>query len=250
MMLAVFFVIVALLLLAPVEALAPPHPEWKTFESVHTERRRLNITFNYVPQHISAEHCRYLSEELCQEEDEITGNARRRLQEHAESRRRLQMGATMEFPGSSNADILHSPDKGDFKIPVFLIRFPEDATKPLQPREYFEELFNGKNPSEINPAGSVAQWLFYNSLGQYRVTFDVHDWATAPNSAAYYSKDVSAKGGVLVAQDVFRWRLEELDNQNFDWKEYDADYDQRIDQVVVLHSGFAAEFGDITYVET
>ena len=236
----------ALLVASSVDALAPPHPDWKDFETVHAMRRRLNITYNYKPLHVSAEHCRHLSEEVCQMEDELTGNVRRSLKQSIdERRRRLQVGAPIEFPGNSNKDVLHSPNFGEFRVPVLLIRFPEDGSKPLQPREYFDEMFNGKGTSDVNPAGSVSEWLFYNSLGQYKVTFDVYDWATSPRTAAEYALGQSAKVGILDAQNVFRWKLEQMDAEGFDFSQYDGDKDFRIDHLVALHSGFAAEFGDI-----
>jgi hypothetical protein len=230
-----------------VQALAPPFSDWTTYENVHAERRRLNITYDYNPEHVSAEHCRYLSEELCEQEDKIMGNARQKMIDFADHQRRhLQMGVPITFPGNSNNATVHSPSSGDFVIPVLLIRFPEDIHKPLQPLSFFEEMFNSQGPpSDINPAGSVSQWLYYNTLGQYRATFDIHDWSTAPQSAAFYAQGKAAKLGILVAQTVFRWKLEEMDSQGFDWYKYDQNNDQNIDQMVVLHSGWAAEFGDI-----
>ena len=47
--------------------MAPPHPSYTDFESVHEMRDRLNITYGYEPQHITHEHCRYLTEEDCRE---------------------------------------------------------------------------------------------------------------------------------------------------------------------------------------
>jgi hypothetical protein len=59
-----------------VHSLSPPNPSFEQWESVHDMRRRLNITYNYDPLHISHEYCRYLSEEECQIQDEGIGHAK------------------------------------------------------------------------------------------------------------------------------------------------------------------------------
>lgn len=129
-----------------VDALAPPHPDWTDFESVHQMHRRLGISYGYAPQHLSHEYCRYMTEADCQKEDETLADAKAER-----NGRRL------------------SPSVGEaLRVLVLLIRFPNHSDRKLPSREYFEELFNG-SPSDVNPVGSISEYLRFSSLGKYRV---------------------------------------------------------------------------------
>lgn len=205
-----------------VQALAPPHPAFaRYYENVHDMRRRLNITFNYIPKHLSHEHCRYLSEAECQRSDEKHGamQAQRQL----------------------------NPSIGDFNVLVLFVQFPEDQGKPLGNMSYFNDLFNGAIIDEVNPAGSIREYLRYMSVDQYRVNFilDSAGWQVAPHSAAFYANGTAGKNGVDAMQAVFDWRLSQLDAAKLNWNNFDADGDGKLDHLVVLHSGIPAEFGPL-----
>lgn len=195
-------------------ALAPPHPDFEDWESVHDMRRRLNVDYGYETQHINPEHCRYLSEDRCRRLDE----------EHGPSRR------------------LNPSTGRQFRVLVLLIKFPEN-TRELPPREYYDELFNGKGNSEVNPVGSVKEWLRYNSLGKYRVSFDVRDWETAEHSEAYYAAGTSGTDQDL--QRIFAKAMDKFDAEgSIDWEDGYVDDWGYLNHFVVLHSGIQAEVGD------
>lgn len=200
--------------------LAPPHPDFVGYENVHQYRRRLNITYGYEPQHLHDEECRYLTEEECRHHDEQLADHRRL--------RRL------------------NPAIGKYKALVLLIRFADHKDRQLSSREWIEEVFNGEGPSEANPVGSIKEWLYYQSLGQYEVEFHVEDWDTAPESEAYYAGGFAGKRGPLLMQEVFAWKMQKMDEAGFNWREFDANDDYVIDHLVVLHSGLPAEHGDIS----
>lgn len=154
-----------------VAALAPPHPDFVEWESVHKVRRRLNISYHYEPIHMSAEKCRYLTEEECKVEDDLAGEHR---QKHLDRReRRLQAS------------------EGIFRVPVVLVRFTDHVDRILPSKEYMEDMFNGDGPGEASTVGSVKEWLRYNSLGRYRVSFEVHDWETTNNTEAFFARNRS-----------------------------------------------------------
>jgi M6 family metalloprotease-like protein len=204
-----------------VHSLPAPHPDFTDWESVHAMRRRLNITYSYVPLHFSPEHCRYLSEDDCRTQDEAIGHSKRGL--HG---RHL------------------SPSVGDnFRILVILVRFSDHGSRALPPREYIEELFNGEGVSDVNPVGSIKEYLRYASLGKYRVQFDVRDWHTAPNTEAYYSGGQSGLLGNVKIQEMFYAALDAAQAAGVDWVNgYISDWGL-INHLVVLHSGYAAEYG-------
>ena len=233
-------VLIAMLLPSQkVHCLAPPHPDFVDFEGVHAYRRRMNITYGYRPVHLSDEDCRFLSEEECQREDEAHIEAKNRLMVEGEhGRRRL------------------APSEGEFRVMVMLCRFKDHTNVQLPPKEHFEELFNGKGKSDINPIGSIASYLYYSSMGKYKVTFDIQDWQTTDREESYYAKGTGGRNGNLAMQEVFTPLLERLDasmsrSESFQfWLQYDRGGDPVwggdgiLDQLVVIHSGYPAEQGD------
>jgi hypothetical protein len=164
--------------------LAPPllHDEW---ERVDEMRARLEIDYNYEPQYVDSEHCRFLTEAECEDYDQDYG---RQLRE-----RRL------------------NPSEGDFKVLVLLIKFSDHADKEVPPREYYEELFNGSGPSDINEVGSMKDWLNTNSMGKYKVQFDVRDWEVAPNTESFYAAGNAGRSSDL--QEIYRDVLTKIDNE-------------------------------------
>lgn len=221
---AICYILICFFMNGVTDALAPPHPDFVDWEPVHKMRRRLNIPYNYEPVHLSREHCRYLSEEECRTEDEGIGHAKLGL--HG---RHL------------------SPSVGqDFRILVVLVRFSNHVSRELPTREYIEELFNGNGTSDINPIGSVKEYLRYASLGKYRVQFDVRDWHTAPNTEAFYSQGKSGLIGGVQIQQMFYAAMDAAQSQGIDWfSGYINDWGL-LNHLVVIHSGYAAEDGPLT----
>ena len=91
-------------------SMAPPHPDFHNFESVHQMRRRLNITYNYQTKHLHSEFCRHISESLCRYHDESVGTERQR-------RRNLMENGQRHL----------NPNTGTFQGLALLVRFPEHA---------------------------------------------------------------------------------------------------------------------------
>lgn len=190
-------------------AVVPPHPDHKSWESVHEVRRRLNVTYSYNPINLDPEHCRHLSEEQCREEDEGLGNAM--------ASRRLVANS------------------GDIKVLVLLCRFRDHVDVDLPSKEYFDELFNGNQTSEINQVGSIKEWLYYNSVGKYRVTFEVHDWYTLPFEEAHYAGGKSGLRGAEIMQEIFIPKLDELYNSGYDFRTLDTKGWGTLDHLVAIH---------------
>lgn len=220
-----------LLLLGVANALAPPHPTWKDYESVHAMRRRLNITYNYQTKHLPAEYCRYLNETACQQEDERQGEFRA-------NRRKLRADRR-----------LANPSIGKHEILVLLGYFPENVsliTNNIVPsQEYISTLYNGPGNTTINPVGSLHDWMVYNSVSQYDATFNVQPWKALQNSAAYYAKNVSAKLTSIEVAQIFIPLLNEMDSAGFDWSPFDANGDGSLDGLVLLYAGYPAEYGNV-----
>jgi hypothetical protein len=128
-----------------VAAIAPPHPNNTSWESIYARRRLLNITSDYLPSHVSSEYCRYLTEAQCRTDNEALAVAK-------EQRRLTATGSNL-------------------KVLVLLCRFKDHGNRQLPTRDYFDELFNGEGASDVNPVGSIREWMYSNSLGRYNGTF-------------------------------------------------------------------------------
>ena len=74
---------------------------------------------------------------------------------------------------------------------VLLVQFPDHIDRNLPPVEEYEELFNGMEPSDIIPTGSIAKWLDDNSYGAFRIEAEVMDWVVTDMTEEEYSFNVS-----------------------------------------------------------
>ena len=204
---------------------APPHPSYTTFENDFQYRYQLNAT--YTPKHFPAEHCRFMSEEDCRAHDENVAQSIHR-------RRQLV------------ADRRLNPSKGTLKILVLLVYFPEHASilSSLPGKDYFEELLNGQGTSAINPAGSLKEWEYVNSLKTMNVEFVIQEWTKAAQSEAYYANNEAGRGDMARIADIFRSNLDALDAAGFDFSPFDSNQDGYLDGVMTFHSGIPAELGD------
>lgn len=209
-----------------VNALARPHPDFEGYQTIHEYRIRNNITFNYQPKHLTTEHCRFVTEEVCRRDDEARGLAKQN--------RAL------------------NPSRGKFKVLVILVRFTDHRNMVLPPRSHFEKLFNGRGKSTINPIGSVREYVRYNSMGAYDVEFDVRDWRDTNNTEKFFAAGRSGRVGVEEIQKMYAPVLDQLDREGIQWWDYDVagesdltTGDGDLDHLVVIHSGKGAEHGDV-----
>jgi len=148
-----------------------------------------------------------------------------------------------------------NPSKGSFTFLVLLVQFTDHQDRNLPSKEYFEELCNGSGPSDINPAGSIAEYFNKNSYGQFNVRCDVRDWALTDNTEDFYAAGSRGLVGTLQGQTFFKPVLDKIETQElrsdkFFFFNLDGVLDVPKDEVedgdgfielLVLHSGYASE---------
>ena len=220
---------ILLLLLQLTSALMPAHPNFTEWESVHQLRRRLNITWNYEPVHLSHEHCRHLSEEECRLEDEGLGDAKL----HRNGRHL-------------------SPSTGVMRVLVLLIKFPEydeSVMGPLPTVEYFEKLLNGNGQSDVVPVGSLKEYFRFGSLGKYRVQFDIRGWFEAESNERVYAGGNYGLNGQVKMQNVFYSAMDEVDKSGIDYFDGYINEWGLFNHLVALHSGIPAELGPLPCIK-
>jgi M6 family metalloprotease-like protein len=128
------------------------------------------------------------------------------------------------------------PSIGDnIRSLVLLVQFPEDRDiSSLPTRDYFDTLCN----EQIVPYFRAQSYGLYNITG-----CDVQEWRMTEYSQELYANSVSNLVGSEFASSFFLPILRQLDEEVItDWSVYDADADGRLDAVIALHSGYAAEY--------
>jgi hypothetical protein len=199
-------------------AVPPPHPE--ACQDAYDIHRSLFKEATTVPTKLlHPKICHDLGEDRCLAWDQTMQDNARALQEIGNS-------------------------TGFMRVLVLLVRFSDHAKKSLPPRSEIDTLFNGDGIDDtVTPTGSIKDWYKANSYGRMTMKAEVVDWITTNNTETYFSRNQS---GVT---HEFRYAmypiLDELDKQGFDFSKFDQNEDGVIDSIVLLHSGYAAEIGDI-----
>ena len=223
------YILIFLALLCSAQAFIPPHPESnlvvnKTWVPVDQHRRNLDIAYGYQPTLLSEELCRNEDEAVCQEMDEAM---------QLQARRSLQI----------------VQQTGVLKILVIPVQFRDHEFRELIPRDDIEYLFNGEGRlQDIAPTGSIRSYLRLNSYNNLQVEATVVNWTLLPMTEKECSFGNSGLSQKL--QECFWPALDQIDalhanpDDQFNWGDYDVNYDNFIDNVVFLHSGYGAEYGE------
>lgn len=125
---------------------------------------------------------------------------------------------------------------GNVRVLVLLVRFTNHATRPLPPREHFQQL------CEVQ----LAQYLQLQSYEQYNLTgCDVFPWTTTTVSETEFAAGERGFFNAIDSSKFFTPLLDQLTaDTTVDWTRYDEDQDGELDALLVFHSGFPSEGGD------
>jgi M6 family metalloprotease-like protein len=134
---------------------------------------------------------------------------------------------------------------GYLKVMVLLMRFSNHEDRVLPTPEEYHVVFNSPVPDplyNVEP-GSVKNFLEANSMNTLEIEFDIMPWKTTDNTEAFYSYNIS---GVTrdFGQSLYPV-MDQLEADGVDFSDYDLDGDGKIDVIMLLHSGYQAEVGNI-----
>ena len=124
--------------------------------------------------------------------------------------------------------------KGQKKGLVILVEFTD--VKFTYDRSVFNDYFNKVGYNDYGMHGSVHDYFYEQSYGQFDLTFDVVGPVSVNHNAYYYSVDntrVASMVNIL---------CEKVDDQ-VDFSEYDWDGDGTVDQVYVIYAGWGKAQG-------
>ena len=133
--------------------------------------------------------------------------------------------------------------KGEKKGLVILVNFANKSMSMSNAQETFDKMFNEIGYNKNNAVGSVHDYFFDQSYGQFSLTFDVVGPVTVSNNYGYYgSNGTSLNGGDLKVDEMIVEACKLSDNQ-VNFANYDWDSDGEVDQVYVIYAGYGEASG-------
>ena len=205
----------------------PPHPEF--FEGYENSPTNITSTSSssyksHNPILLHPELCRFEEEKNCQKMDRAFQN-----QAHRTLQTIHNMGGTL-------------------KVLVVLMQFENHSDRPMIDHPDIDQLFNSEGKGGIIvPTGSVKSYLRINSHSHLTIDATIIPWFQVPYTEQYCTH--GNRGLDKRFQNCFAPIMDALDavhvdpEHPFNWRNYDQDMDGYIDSLVVMHSGYGAEWG-------
>lgn len=132
---------------------------------------------------------------------------------------------------------------GNKKGLVILVNFANKEMSLSNANGFFDNMFNKVGFNDYNAIGSVHDYFYDQSYGQFDLTFDVVGPVTVSNTYAYYgSNGTSLNGGDKRAYEMIVEACQLVDNQ-VNYADYDWDGDGEVDQVFVIYAGYGEASG-------
>ena len=119
---------------------------------------------------------------------------------------------------------------------VILVQFADLKMRSNHTRELFERQFNEKGFNFENASGSVYDYFYAQSQGQFELTMDVVGPVTMPNNLAYYGANSDNDRNIRVREmvaEAFRQADEFADFTKYDWNN-----DGYVDNVFLVYAGY------------
>ena len=131
---------------------------------------------------------------------------------------------------------------GERHIPVILVAFQDIDFTLADPLSHFTNLLNQHGYSENGGTGSVQDYYFENSDGQFKPIFDVYGPVTLPHDVIYYGEPVKDAEGNIKQNDI-RPGDALIDGCNLlddaiDFSRYDYDKDGYVDMILFYYAGY------------
>lgn len=150
----------------------------------------------------------------------------------ANSRRRAKWGATQ------------NPISGKHRGIVILVNFADKEMKTTQ--EEFNNYFNQEGYNHYGMTGSVHDYFYRASYGQFDLEFDVVGPVTVSHNLSYYGAN-DGTGQDKYAAAMVAEAVQLADTLGVDFSQYDWDGDGSVDQVFVVYAGNGESQGGPSY---
>ena len=132
----------------------------------------------------------------------------------------------------------HSPSAstlyiGERRQLVVLAAFADKSFKESRPLSLWAKVFNQPDFGEQPFYGSVRDYFYAQSYGQFRLTFDLHHITLADSCRKYRSTNADDENSRFLVMDI----ADSLTARGIDWSPYDWDGDGYIDQLLIVYAG-------------
>lgn len=133
--------------------------------------------------------------------------------------------------------------KGNKKGLVILVNFANLSMSMPNPRDTFDAMFNEVGYNRNGAVGSVHDYFYDQSYGQFNLTFDVVGPVTVSKNYGYYgSNGTSSDRNDLRADEMIVEACQLADGQ-VNYANYDWDGDGEADQVYIIYAGYGEASG-------
>ena len=99
--------------------------------------------------------------------------------------------------------------------------------------QQWDKIFNAENLQEDPFKGSVHDYFYAQSYGNFNIIFDLQYVKVSGNAAKYASNDVDDENSQFLVADI----MEELKTRNIDWSLYDWNGDGFVNQLLIVYAG-------------
>ena len=119
---------------------------------------------------------------------------------------------------------------------VILVNFSDVEFKSSNDSALYVRIANEENFHEGKFVGSMYDYFYAQSEGQFELTFDIVGPVTVSNKQSYYGSN-NSEGDDKHPEEMIHEAVELVKDRVSDWKQYDWDDDGYIDQVYVVYAG-------------
>lgn len=147
---------------------------------------------------------------------------------------RLRRSANQMRPrGIQNDNVM---THGERHIPVLLVHFTDNKFSVSDPKTKFTNLLNQKDYSDNGGTGSVQDFYYDNSHGEFKPVFDVYGPVELPYNMAHYGAHKGNRNDTCPQDAVFE-AAKKL-NSEIDFSQYDYNKDGLVDMILMYYAGY------------
>ena len=118
---------------------------------------------------------------------------------------------------------------------IILVNFSDVSFESGHDKALYERIANEKNFHEGNFQGSMYDYFYAQSMGQFELEFDIVGPVTVSNTQSYYGRN-NYQGNDMRPGEMAREACE-LADVYVDYSKYDWDGDREVDQVYIVYAG-------------
>ncbi len=133
-----------------------------------------------------------------------------------------------------------NPYIGDRHQLVVLVAFKDQPFSGNESETMLKwnNILNAENYHEAPYTGSLHDYFYEQSYGQFRVSFDIH-YVVADSMKRYRSTYIDDDNSKYLVQDV----IDSIRTKVTDWSQYDWDSDGYVNQLMIIYSGMGMDDG-------